>query len=210
MRETTARFQPATRRRGVTAVARIRGPWIGSLGLRLALVFVGVAFAAVAAVVLFGSVATSMDVDHLIKQQRADAAQATAIAAAVAYGNTGWRADDLLSLTKLVGEAGAAVQVRDRIGQAIGASPDFASQRGLPQVIKPVIVSGRKVGSVALRFGHSGLAGDIERFQGQRWFGWISAAALAGAIAVVAALLVSLRITRSLDRLITTARARGH
>jgi len=190
-------------------VAEVSGPRIGSLGLRLALVFVAVALAAVVAVVVFGSISTNADVDELITKQRVDAAQATAIAAAVAYDGTGWAREDLTALTRLVAEAGAAVQVRDRAGQVIGASPGFAAHRGEPQVSRPVAVGGRKVGSVALRFGHAGLAGAVEQFRAQRWPAWISAAAVAGVIALVAALLVSLRITASVDRLIRTARARG-
>jgi len=190
-------------------VAKVSGLRIGSLGLRLALVFVAVALAAVVAVVLFGSISTNTDVDELITKQRVDAARATAIAAGVAYDGTGWAPEDLSALTRLVAEAGAAVQVRDLAGQVIGASPGFAAHRGEPQVSRPVTVGGRKVGSVALRFDHTGLAGAVEQFRAQRWPAWISAAAVAGVIALIAALLVSLRITASVDRLIGTARARG-
>ena len=197
-------------RSGLTRrVARVGGPWIGRLGLRLALVFVAVAFAAVAAAVLFGSVATTRDVDQLIGKQRADAARATAIAAAVAYDREGWERADLNALTRLVTEAGAAVQLRNMAGQVIHASPGFAAYRRETQLTRPVTARGRRVGSVAIRFGHKGLAGAIEQFQAQRWPAWISAAGVAGAIALIAALLVSLRVTASVDRLIRTARARG-
>jgi two-component system, OmpR family, sensor histidine kinase BaeS len=190
-------------------VAGVGGPWIGRLGLRLAFVFVAVAFAAVAAAVLFESVASTADVDQLIRTQRTDAARATAIAAAVAYDHQGWRRADLNALTRLVTEAGAAVQLRNMAGQVIHASPGFAAYRAGTQLSRPVMVRGRQVGSVAIRFGHAGLAGAIEQFQAQRWPAWISAAGVAGAIALIAALFVSLRITASVDRLIKTARARG-
>ena len=190
-------------------MARVTGPWIGRLGLRLALVFVAVALAAVAAAVVSGSVVTSRNVDQLISRQRADAIRATAVAAAAAYDHAGWERADLTALTELVGRAGAALQARNMAGQVIGASPDFASRRGQPELTEPVNLRGQHVGSVTLRFGHKGLAGAIERFQAERWSAWITAAGLAALIALIAALLVSRRITGSLDRLIKVARARG-
>ena len=190
-------------------MARVTGPWIGRLGLRLALVFVAVALAAVAAAVISGSVVTSRDVDQLISKQRADAVRATAVAAAAAYDHAGWERADLTALTMLVGRAGAAVQVRNMAGQVVGASPDFTSRHGQPQITEPVSLRGQHIGSVTLRFGHKGLAGAVERFQAQRWAAWIMAAGLAALIALIAALLVSRRITGSLDRLIKVARARG-
>jgi two-component system sensor histidine kinase BaeS len=94
-------------------------------------------------------------------------------------------------------------------GQVIHASPGFVRYRAETELSRPVTVRGRQVGSVTIRFGHTGLAADIEQFQAQRWGAWISAAGVAGVIALIAALFVSLRITASVDRLIKTARARG-
>ena len=190
-------------------MARVTGPWIGRLGLRLALVFVAVALAAVSAAVIFGSLATSGNVDQLISEQRADAIRATAVTAAAAYDHAGWERADLTALTMLLSKAGGAVRVRNMAGQVIGASPDFASRRGQPQLTEPVSLRGQHVGSVTLRFGHTGLAGAIERFQAQRWPAWMMAAGVAALIALVAALLLSGRITGSVDRLIRVARARG-
>ena len=190
-------------------MARVTGPWIGRLGLRLTLVFVAVALAAVSAAVIFGSLATSGNVDQLISKQRADAVQATAITAAAAYDRGGWERADLTALTMVLSKAGAAVRVRNVAGQVIGASPDFASRRSQPELTEPVILRGQRVGSVTLRFGHTGLAGAVEQFQAQRWPAWIMAAGVAALIALIAALLLSGRITGSLDRLIRVARARG-
>jgi two-component system, OmpR family, sensor histidine kinase BaeS len=190
-------------------VARFTKPWIGRLGLRLALVFVAVALAAVAAAVTAGSVTLNRDINQLISKQRASAVAATAVAAAAAYDNAGWHRADLRALTRLVSKAGAAAQVRSRTGQVVHASSDFAAKRGRPELTEPVTLRGQVVGSVTLRFGHSGLAGAIEQFQAQRWPEWIAAAGLAALIALIAALLISHRITGSLDRLIDVARARG-
>jgi two-component system sensor histidine kinase BaeS len=190
-------------------VARSSAPWIGRLGLRLALVFVAVALAAVAAVIIFGSVATTRSVDQLIGRQRVAAARATAVAAAAAYDHVGWQHANVSGLTRVVSEAGAAVQVRNMSGRVIHSSPRFASYRGEPQLTVPVVVQGRQIGRVTLRFEHRGLAGAIAHFQAQRWPAWFTAAGVAALIAVTAALLVSHRITESVDRLINAARARG-
>ena len=189
--------------------ARTRGPLIGGLGLRLALVFVAVALAAVAAVIALGSMTTSRDVHHLISQQRAGLARATAIAAGIAYGQAGWPRADLTPLTELVAHAGAAMQVRDLAGQVIGTSPGFASHRHGPQLTDPVRMRGRRVGTVTVRFDNIGMGAAIEQFQAHRWRGRITAAGAAALLALVAALLISHRITSSLDRLIRTARARS-
>jgi two-component system, OmpR family, sensor histidine kinase BaeS len=190
-------------------VARISRPWIGRLGLRLTLVFVAVALAAVAVAVIAGSMAINRDIDQLISKQRVAAVTATAVTAAAAYDHAGWRRADLAALTMLVSKAGAAALVRNAAGQVIHASPDFASKRGQPELTAPIDLRGRQVGSVTLRFGHGGLAGAIEQFQAQRWPAWITAAGLAALIALAAALLLSHRITGSLDRLMKAARARG-
>ncbi len=191
-------------------MARVTGPWIGRLGLRLTLLFVAVALAAVAAAVISGSLATSRDVDQLINKQRIAAVSATAVTAAAAYDHAGWARADLTALTMLVSKAGGAVQVRDKSGRVVHASPDFAAKRGDPQATEPISLRGQNVGSVTLRFGQRGLAGAIEQFQAQRWAGWIMAAGIAALIALITALLVSHRIARSLDRLIKAARARGN
>lgn len=190
-------------------MASVTGPWIGRLGLRLTFAFVAVALAAVSAAVIFGSLTTTGNLDQLISKQRADAILATSVSAAAAYDHAGWKRADLTSLTMVLSKAGAAVRVRNMAGQVIGASPDFASRRGQPQLTEPVSVRGHHVGSVTLRFGHTGLAGAVEQFQAQRWPAWIMAAGVAALLAVIAALLLSGRITRSVDRLIRVARARG-
>ena len=168
-------------------MARVTGPWIGRLGLRLTLVFVAVALAAVSAAVIFGSLATSGNVDQLISRQRADAVLATAVTAAAAYDHAGWQRADLTALTMVLSKAGAAVRVRNMAGQVIGASPDFASRRGQPELTEPVSLRGQHVGSVTLRFGHTGLAGAVEQFQARRWPAWIMAAGVAAIIALMAA-----------------------
>jgi two-component system sensor histidine kinase BaeS len=190
-------------------VTRTRGIIIRGLGLRLALAFVAVALGAVAAVIALGSMTTATDVDHLVRQQRTSLARATAIAAGIAYSEAGWPRADLAPLTDLVAQAGAAVQVRNLAGQVIGTSPGFAAHRHGPELTEPVRMRGNRVGSVAVRFDNIGMGAAIQQFQAHWWSGRITAATAAALLALVAALLISHRITSSLDRLIRTARARS-
>lgn len=188
---------------------RAGGPWIGQLGLRLALAFVGVALAAVAFSVVIGSLTTTRDIDQLIIRQQADLSRATARAAALAYGHVGWAHADLAAMTDLVAQAGAGVQVTDLTGHVISSSHGFARVGAGPERRERVIVRRRQVGWVAVRFDNGGLRSAIEQFQMQRWSARIGAAGAAALFALLVALLVSRRITAPVDRLIDAARARG-
>src|SRR5216683_6583281 len=88
-------------------MVRVGGLWIGQLGLRLALAFVGVAFAAVASVILLGLVTTSGDINELSKGEQLDLTHATAIGVAAAYDRAGWSRENLVPLADLVVSAGA-------------------------------------------------------------------------------------------------------
>src|ERR1700752_4693083 len=93
--------------------------WISRLGLRLALVFVAVALAAVAAVVFFGSMTTNRAINRMLYQQHADLAGAGATASKAAYTKHGWRRGDLTAATDLAQHAGAEVQVTNRTGMVV-------------------------------------------------------------------------------------------
>jgi len=190
-------------------MARARGPWIGQLGLRLALAFVGVALAAVASSALIGAVTTSRDLDQLISGQHSDLTRACAMAAGKAYGHVGWQRAQLAPLTDLVAQAGAAAQVTNKAGRVVHSSLDFSSHGRGAQLTDPVIVRGRRVGWVTVRFDDAGLGAAVEQFQDQRWTARILAAGVAALFALIVALVVSRRITAPVDRLIDAARARG-
>jgi two-component system, OmpR family, sensor histidine kinase BaeS len=185
-------------------------PWIGQLGLRLALAFVGVALAAVLASILLGTVTTSRDVDELIAGQHKDFAQATAKAAATAYHRGHWAHKDLAPLLDFVRRAGAVVEVRASDGQPIASSRRFGAVSPVAAITSFVkTAGGARIGSVTVKFDNQGLGETIARFQAQRWPSRIGAAGVAALIALIVALLVSRRITAPVDRLIEMARARG-
>ena len=190
-------------------MVRVGGPWIGQLGLRLALAFVGVALAAVASVILLGLVTTSGDINELSKGEQLDLTHATAIGVAAAYDRAGWSRENLVPLADLVVSAGAGMRVMDKAGNVILSSPNFDSDGPAPQRTEPVVVRGQRVGRVAIKFGDTGFGAAIMRFEAQRWQVRMGASALAAVIALVVALLVSRRITAPVDTLIKTARARG-
>jgi two-component system, OmpR family, sensor histidine kinase BaeS len=189
-------------------MARARGPWIGKLGLRLALAFVAVALAAVMSSALIGAVTTSRDVGQMVRGQHSYLTRAVAMAAGRAY-HSGWQPASLMPLADLVAHAGAAVRVTDLTGQQIRASHDFASYGSRTQLTDPVMVRRQQVGWVTVRFDDTGLGGPVERFQDQRWPARFLAGGVAVLFALLVALVVSRRITAPVDRLIDAARARG-
>jgi signal transduction histidine kinase len=189
-------------------MAKRARPWIGQLGLRLALAFVGVALAAVIASILLGTVTTNRDIAELIRGQHRDLARAAADAAAAAYQRGHWEPADLRPLLDVVVPAGTAVQVRDLGGQPIKTSRNFGALAG-PGISAPVVAEGGQVGTVTVKFADTGLGQTITRFQAQRWPSRITAAGVAAVIALVVALFVSRRITAPVESLIETARARA-
>src|SRR5260370_22462929 len=104
-------------------MVRVGGPWIGQLGLRLALAFVGVALAAVASVILLGLVTTSGDINELSKGEQLDLTHATAIGVAAAYDRAGWSRESLVPLASLVVSAGAGIRAMDHAGGVILSVP---------------------------------------------------------------------------------------
>lgn len=184
-------------------------PWIGQLGLRLSLAFVSVALAAVAAAIAFSSVTVSTDVDQLIKQQQRDLTHATAVAASAAYGQVGWGRANLSPLTDLVERSGAGLEVLNAANQRIYRSVGFGSPADGAVFQDPVLVQGKKVGTVVVKFDNSGLGAAVERFQGERFRARLGAAGAAVLLALIVALLVSRRITAPVEKMIQSVRARS-
>lgn len=190
-------------------MAKSGGPWIGQLGLRLSLAFVGVALAAVGVAILLSSLTVSTDVDQLLRQQQKDLTRAAAVAAAAAYGNQGWPRADLSPLTDFVAQAGAGVQVRNAAGRVVDHSPGFSTFRAGPGFRHKVVVRGRRVGTVIVKYNDRGLGAAVATFEGQRFRARVTAAGVAALLALIVALLVSRRITAPVDKMMQAVRARG-
>ena len=120
--------------------------WISRLGLRLALVFMAVALAAVAAVISFGSMSTTRDINQMMAQQRADLTGAIATASKAAYTKHGWHSDDLTPATDLAQHAGAEVQVTSRRGTVIAATQGYVPYGPGQRKVRQIFVDGHDVG----------------------------------------------------------------
>src|SRR4051794_21271486 len=179
----------------------------GTLGLRLALAFLGVALAAVALLAGLTAAFAAADVSHLATQQRTDLARAVALSAGLAWDqhNTWTNADLPLVLDQAAG-TGAAVQIRDQNGRIIATSPGFAGAAG-PQTSPAIVVRGQHVGTAVVRTTGSGLGAADRVLKTALLRAIAGAAGLAALLALLTGLAVARRITRPVIRLIAVTRA---
>jgi two-component system, OmpR family, sensor histidine kinase BaeS len=182
---------------------------IGQLGRQLALAFIAVALAAILINTALSEIGVGSDISRLAQQQEASLTTAAALSAGVEYKEVGWGRADLGLVLNIVHSAGAAVQVRDNAGHVIGSSPHFGAMPDAGQVSEAVIVDGKQVGAVTVKFSPSGLGGLASNFEASQWRSRMAAAGIAALLALVVSIEVLRRITRPLDQMLTTARARG-
>jgi len=181
----------------------------GTIGLRLALAFLGVALVAIALVAGLTAAFSAADVSALAGRERAQLTSAVAVAAGAAWdqGNS-WAAADLAPVLDLAAHTGADVQIRNASGRTVASSPGFARQSGA-QLSRPVVVRGQRVGEVVLRFTGAGLGGAEHNLRSALLRAIAGTAGLAALIALVTGLAVARRITRPVERIITVTRAMG-
>jgi signal transduction histidine kinase len=180
----------------------------GTLGLRLALAFLGVALAAIALLAGLTAAFAAKDVSNLATEQRAALAKAAAAVAAAAWdrNNNTWSAADLSAVLDLGVPTGAAVQIRDQAGRIVTSSPGFATANG-SQSSLPVVVRGRQVGTALVRATGSGLNAADRSLKTALLRAIAGAAGLAALLALLTGLAVARRITRPVIRLIAVTRA---
>jgi two-component system, OmpR family, sensor histidine kinase BaeS len=186
-----------------------RRPPLGPLGRRLIAAFVLVALASIAVLTVAALIGTVRGLDAGQGQQRQDAADATARAAADAYAAAdGWASADLTSAVAIAGTTGAEVTVRDNQGSVVmttssGMGPGAMNGTGRGGVSADVVVGGQLVGSVRLGFGTPAASSG----RAIAWT-WILAAAVAAlVVAFVVALFTSRWLTSPIVRLSAVARA---
>jgi two-component system, OmpR family, sensor histidine kinase BaeS len=182
----------------------------GAIGLRLALAFLAVALVAIALVAGLTAVFSAADVSALAARQRVQLASAVAVAAAASWDRANSRAAaaDLTPVLDLAARTGADVQVRNAASRLVASSPGFATHPGT-QLSAPVMVHGRRVGEVVVRFSGSGLGGAEQSLRSALLRAIAGAAGLAALLALVTGLAVARRITRPVERIITVTRAMG-
>jgi two-component system sensor histidine kinase BaeS len=178
-----------------------------TLGLRLALAFLGVSLAAVALLAVLAAVFSAVDVSSLGNRQRGELASAFAVAAAGSWNSErGWAGADLTPVLEVAAHSGVQLQVRDDAGHPIATTSGFAAARE-PQSSEPVLVKGRQVGTVRVGLTASGLGAGDNVLRTALLRAIAGAAGLAALLALIAGLGVARRITRPVTRLITVTRA---
>lgn len=180
------------------------------VALRLALAFVGVAVLAVALVAVLAVVFTDRDVNALVQLRHDDLTRALQTAAVSTYisGGPGWHNADLRPALDLASSDGAQVAILDAHGSVVASTltgHNPAAVTSFPLTLR----SGERIGTLQVRFTGQGLAESAGGLRSSLVRAVIGAAGLAAVLALVAAVLVSRRITRPVLRLIEAARARG-
>jgi two-component system sensor histidine kinase BaeS len=178
-----------------------------TLGLRLALAFLGVALAAVALIAVLTAVYSAVDVSSLANRQRSELASAFAVAAGSAWQqHESWASADLEPVFDLAARSGVRLQVRDSAGRAVRSTSAFTPADG-PLASAPVQAGGQAVGSVLTGLSASGLGAADQVLSTALLRAIAGAAGLAALLALLTGLAVARRITRPVGRLISVTRA---
>jgi two-component system sensor histidine kinase BaeS len=178
-----------------------------TLGLRLALAFLGVSLAAVALLAVLAAVFSAVDVSSLGNRQRGELASAFAVAAAGSWNaDRGWAGADLTPVLDVASRSGVQLQVRDDAGHPVATTSGFASAQEARSSV-PVVVKGRQVGTVEVGLTASGLGAADNVLRTALLRAIAGTAGLAALLALIAGLGVARRITRPINRLITVTRA---
>ena len=181
-----------------------------ALGLRLALAFLGVALAAVALLAGLAAAFAAADVANLATRQRSDLTSAIAVASGAAWNRTdSWAGADLAPVLDLAARTGADVEITGQAGEVIAVSPGFRRHAASPQVSRPVVVHGQRVGQAVVRFPDRGLGAADAALRTALWRAIAGAAGLAALLALITGLIVARHITRPVERLIAVTRAMG-
>ncbi|HKD87965.1 MAG TPA: HAMP domain-containing sensor histidine kinase [Streptosporangiaceae bacterium] len=190
---------------GSTPSAAPRG---STIGLRLALTFLGVALASIA--VLAGLVAAfaAADVSTLTTRQRTALTRAIAVASAAAWAeNRSWTAANLNPVLDLASNTGADAQIRNLAGHTVASSRGFAAHASAQQYSAPVVTRGHRVGDAVVRFTKSGIAGADQILQTDLLRAIAGAAGLAALLALVSGLALARRLSRPVERIISVTQA---
>jgi two-component system sensor histidine kinase BaeS len=178
-----------------------------TLGLRLALAFLGVALGAVALLAGLTAAFSAADVSDLASRQRANVTSAIAVAAGAAWDrNDSWSAADLSPVLDLATQTGAVVTIRDQSGRIVIASDRVPAATG-PQARAPITAGGQRIGEVVVRSTDTGLGAADRTLQTALLRAIAGAAGLAALLALLIGLGVARRITRPVTRLIGVTRA---
>lgn len=188
---------------------------IGRLALLLTLAFVGVALAGIFALAVLTTRSSNRDIANLIRHRERTITKSAALGTATAYRVAGgtttrdvWPETVVDPLLALLDSEGAKTQIRDLNGTVVATTSNFNSISPVAQVTEPVVVDGRQVGSLTLRFTQK-ISAIPMLFDLSRWYDRLSAAGLASLLALVVTLVLSWWITAPVDTVLTAMRRRG-
>jgi two-component system, OmpR family, sensor histidine kinase BaeS len=178
-----------------------------TLGLRLALAFLGVALAAVTLIAVLTAVFSAADVSSLAGRTRDELAGTFAVLAGSAWQqNQSWTDAGLDPLREVSAQTGAQFQVRDASGRTVAETSGFAAATG-PTATVPVVVHGSREGTVLVRLTSSGLGAADAILRSALLRAIAGTAGLAALLALFTGLGLSRRITRPVARLSSVTRA---
>src|ERR1700722_10573165 len=178
-----------------------------TLGLRLALAFLGVSLAAVALLAVLAGVFSAVDVSSLGGRQRGELASAFAVAAAGSWNaDRGWAGADLTPVIDVAGHSGVQLQVRDDAGHPVASTSGFAAAEE-PRASVAVVVNRRQDSTVQATVPASRLGAADNQRRTALLRAIAGTAGLAALLALIAGLGLARRITRPINRLITVTRA---
>jgi two-component system, OmpR family, sensor histidine kinase BaeS len=176
-----------------------------TLGLRLALAFLGVALAAVALIAVLTAVFSAVDVSSLAARQRSELAGAFAVAAAGAWQEHGsWTTADLAPVLDFATSTGVQLRVRDADGHTVA---DTGGTGSASVTSAPVVDRGHQVGTVTVGLTGSGLGGADAVLRTALLRAIAGTAGLAALLALAVGLGVSRRITRPVAWLVSVTAA---
>lgn len=180
----------------------------GRLGLQLALAFVGVAITAGVAASVVTALTVNTAEGQVLSRQEIMQTNAAALGAAATYVPVGWpRA--LAPVIAVIDRTGAAARIRDSAGVTVRSSPRFGSFPPGPEHEAPVMVGGRRVGLIAVKFGDRGIGAVLAHFDAQRWRARLLGGSAGALLALAVAIVLGPRITAPVDRVLHAARAIG-
>jgi two-component system, OmpR family, sensor histidine kinase BaeS len=181
-----------------------------TFGLRLTLSFLGVALAAVALLAGLTAVFASSDVSALVYRQRTNLTAAVADAAAAGWERRDtWAGADLSPALALAARTGADAQIRDQSGTVVASSAGFHHERGRPAFSARVMIHGRDLGRVTVRFSGTGFGAADDALKSDLVRAILIATGLATLLALLTGLAIARRLTHPVRRIISVARAMG-
>ena len=178
-----------------------------SLVVRLGLSFLAVGLISIAVLAGLTAALSAADVSALTAQQRSQAVGAIAISAGAAWDRHGtWATAELAPVLDLAGRTGSYTEIRDLRDDVAAVSRGFDSQPAQEEAAQAIMVPGRHVGDVLVRFTSPGA--DLA-LRSALLRAIAAATGLAALVALLSGLLLARRITVPVVRIIRVTRIRA-